>query len=72
MLSVAVADICWAMYFIKIGNKQSIKASFWATLIIVLSAFTTVNYVHDSTLIIAAALGAFIGTYISVEWNKRK
>lgn len=72
MASVALADVCWAMYFIKIGDKSSIKAGFWASLLIVLSAYTTVNYVHDSRFIIPAALGAFIGTYISVEWSKRK
>lgn len=72
VFSVAIVDFCWTMYFIKVGSKESAKAGFWGTSIIVLSAFITVNYVHDTRLIIAAGLGAFIGTYGSVELSKRK
>jgi hypothetical protein len=35
-------------------------------------AFTTINYVHDPRLFLAAIIGAFLGVYIAVEWKKRK
>lgn len=71
-ISVCVADICWTMYFIKVNESKSIQAATWGSMISLLAAFTTINYVHDITLVIASVLGGFVGTVLSVEWNKRK
>jgi len=70
MISMILADICWATYFIKVSSKESMKAGIWSMLIILFGAFCTTEYVHDKSLIIAAMLGAFIGSYITVEKSK--
>jgi len=72
IILVTLSDICWTMYFIKVGEKKSFAAASWSSIILLFGALTTINYVHDKTLIIAAAIGGFIGTFISVEYNKRK
>lgn len=72
MMSMALADICWTYYFITIEERNSFKAALWSSLIIVFGIFTTVNYVDDRTLIVAAIIGAFLGTYGAVEIKKRK
>lgn len=72
MVSMVLADICWALYFIKVSERKSVPAGLWGSAIIVFGAFTTVNYVSDHTLMIAAIIGSFIGTWATVEYKKRK
>jgi hypothetical protein len=66
MVSMILADICWTLYFIKVGEKKEIGAGIWSSLIVLFGAVSTTEYVTDKTLIFAAMLGAFIGTYATV------
>jgi hypothetical protein len=72
MLSMIVADAAWTYYFIKVEERKSVPAGLWASAITLAGAFVTVNYVNDRTLLIAALIGSFLGTYLSVERNKNK
>jgi peptidoglycan biosynthesis protein MviN/MurJ (putative lipid II flippase) len=72
MISMILADICWAYYFIKIEERKSISAGIWASLIYIFGAFTVTSYINDKTLIIAAIIGSFVGTSLTVEYKKRK
>jgi hypothetical protein len=72
MIAMAITDVCWAYYFIKVDERRSLGASLWAVALFVCGATVTTNYVADKSLLIAAALGSFIGTYITIEHKKRK
>ena len=72
MISMILADICWAYYFIKIEERKSIPAGIWASLIYIFGAFTVTSYINDKSLIIAAIIGSFVGTSLTVEYKKRK
>ena len=70
MCSMILADVAWAMYFIKVDERKSIVAGFWGSSILIFGAYTTVNYVNDHTLLFAALIGSFVGTAITVERKK--
>ena len=72
MLSMILADISWAYYFMKVEERRSMMAGMWASLIIIFGMFTTMSYVDDKSLSIAAIIGAFIGTYLAIELKKKK
>lgn len=72
MLALIVADVCWTMYFTETANKNPVKAGIWSALIMLSGSFATVSFVNDKRFIIAAMLGAFIGTYATIKWIKRK
>jgi peptidoglycan biosynthesis protein MviN/MurJ (putative lipid II flippase) len=72
MISMILADICWTYYFIKIEERKSISAGIWASLIYIFGAFTVTPYINDKSLIIAAIIGSFVGTSLTVEYKKRK
>lgn len=72
LLAMTLADICWAQYFIKIQEKKSIPAGLWAILIYMFGALTITSYLQDTSMIIPAAIGAFLGTYLTVEYKKKK
>lgn len=72
ILAVCVGDICWTYYFIKVEERKSFAAAVWSMAIMACGAFSVNTYVDDKSFIIAALIGAFIGTYASVWYKKRK
>lgn len=70
--AMALTDVCWAYYFIKIGERKAVQAGIWAILLFLSGAVVTTSYVGDNSLIAAAALGSFAGTYITVKYKKHK
>lgn len=70
--SMFLVDICWARYFIYVGKHNPLLAAFWGTSILLLGSFTTINYVSDKTLLIAAIIGSFCGTFWVVNKEKQK
>lgn len=70
--AVAIADAFWTLYFIETEKRNALMASVWSSLIILASAYATTSYVDDKRFVIAAVLGAFIGTFITISYKKRK
>lgn len=61
-----VSDFVWAKYMASVARGDALSASSWAVGVIILGAFLVLSYVHDKRLVIPAATGAFIGTYLAV------
>lgn len=72
ILSTMLADIAWTLYFIRVSERRSISSGIWSALIIVFSAFTTINFINNYYYIFAAMIGAFLGTTLTIEYEKRK
>ena len=72
MLCLFFADICWALYFMKVSERKAMQAGIWAVLIYLFGAVSIYSFVEDKSLIIAALIGSFLGTYASVEYKRRK
>lgn len=72
MLAVALADVCWTMYFIHTSKANAVKAGVWSALIMLCSSFATVNYVDDKRYVVAAMIGAFIGTWATIIYKKKQ
>lgn len=72
LTAMFLADVCWAYYFIKIDERKSVAAGIWAVLIYMFGAFTVTSYMEDKTLIVAAMIGSFLGTYCTIEYKKKK
>lgn len=71
MLSTALADVCWTYYFLRVSEHRALAAGWWSALVVAFGAVVTVSYVHDNTLLIAGIFGAFLGTSVTVWFNKR-
>jgi hypothetical protein len=61
-----VSDYVWAKYMLGVANGPATVAANWASVVIILGAYLVVSYVQDKRLIIPAAIGAWIGTYLAV------
>jgi len=66
-LAMAVTDGVWAQWMTAVANHNALEAAFWTTGTIILGAFVVVSYVENKRLVLPAALGGAIGTYISMK-----
>ncbi|MBX3618082.1 hypothetical protein [Nitrosomonas sp.] len=71
MIAMALADVCWTLYFIDVEERRAHAAAFWSAMIILVTAFTVTNYVENKIYIAAAFLGAYVGTYGTIAWKKK-
>lgn len=60
-------DFCWAKYTKHIADSKAMPAAFWSMAIMLLGAFAIISYMSNPILLIPAALGAWVGTYIAVS-----
>lgn len=72
VLAMAVADVCWTLYFIDVAERKAHAASFWSAMIILVHAFTVTTYVENKIYISAAFIGAYLGTLGTIKWKQRK
>lgn len=70
-LATVVVDWVWALYIIHTSKKNALRAAVLGTLLTCIGSFITLSYIHDQRAIIAAAIGAFVGTYLSIKFSKK-
>jgi len=61
------ADYAWARYTAGIAGRDARRASLWSAVIILLSACTVVAYTTNRWMVVPAALGAYVGTFVAVR-----
>lgn len=71
-LAVTLVDIIWALYIKAIAQNAVIRAGITATAIYILGEYAILAYTESPIYIIPATLGAFIGTILTVYWNKKE
>lgn len=62
-------DFVWARYTHALSARRSWIASHYAAAIIVLSGFGITQYAGEPILLIPAALGAWLGTFVAVHFK---
>jgi hypothetical protein len=71
-LATLLADVCWTLYFQRVAAKRAHASAFWSSAIIALGAFTITEYTRSPWLILAAVLGAYIGTWLTVRFGAKE
>lgn len=66
-LLMAAVDFAWASYTRAVAGGSRGRASLYSVFIVVLGAFATFSWVHDLTLLVPTAAGAYVGTWLSME-----
>jgi hypothetical protein len=60
-----VLDLVWAKYTQAVTERQPMRAAVLSALIFVIGGSVVSAYVHDSEMLVPAAIGAFVGTYVA-------
>lgn len=72
MIFTTVLDIMWAFYMIKVNQLDSKKAAGYSSTLYFIASIVVISYTHNILYVLSATLGAFLGTYIGVEIEKKK
>ena len=71
VLVSGLVDVVWVKYFQTIADKRAIAAAFWGAVIYGMSGVTFISYKYDNTMVFAAMIGGFIGTYVTIKYSKK-
>ena len=66
-VAMTASDFLWTKYIIATTGGLPLKAAIWSSSIILINSIAVCVYVANHWTIVAAALGAFVGTFISVK-----
>lgn len=69
-VGVIVLDYVYAEYTKAAADRNAIVSSNMAMALIVITGFVTSCYVVNQWLLIPAAAGAWVGTYLSIKYGK--
>jgi uncharacterized membrane protein YhaH (DUF805 family) len=66
-----VTDAVYVFFTAAVMARHRIRAANWSAIWYLLSAFAVINYTGNPVYVIFAALGSWVGAYVSVTWLKR-
>ena len=66
-LAVALADVLWTRYILCASERRAVAAAVYSAGIVLVGGMTTLAYVDDPRYLVPAALGAIVGTWVTVR-----
>lgn len=69
---MAFANMSGTLYFRNVAKKKAHAAAFWSAMLILVNAIAIVNYVENHAYILAAIVGTYVGTFLTLKWEQTK
>ena len=66
-----VTDAVYVFFTSAVVARQRVRAASWSSVWYLLSAFTVINYTGNPAYVAFAALGSWVGAYLSLSWLSR-
>src|ERR1700760_652680 len=66
-----VTDAVYVLFTAAVVARHRIRAANWSAVWYLLSAFTVINYTGNPVYVVFAALGSWVGAYLSLTWLNR-
>src|SRR5580698_9293134 len=67
-----VTDAVYVFFTAAVTSRHRFRAANWSAVWYLLSAFAVINYTGNPVYVVFAALGSWVGAYLSVTWLKRE
>src|SRR5215831_10880746 len=71
LVSTAATDAVYVMFNAAVSSRRRIPAASWSSLWYLLSAFAVISYTRNWVYVCFAALGSWIGAYVSMTVLRR-
>lgn len=71
MLATATTDAAYVFFNAAVVARHRIRAANWSGIWYLLSAFAVISYTEHAIYVVFAALGSWIGAFLSVTWLAR-
>jgi hypothetical protein len=69
--STAATDAVYVMFNAAVSSRRRVPAATWSSIWYMLSAFAVISYTRNWVYVCFAALGSWIGAYISMTVLRR-
>jgi uncharacterized membrane protein YhaH (DUF805 family) len=69
--ATVVTDAVYVLFTAAVVARRRVRAATWSSVWYLLSAFAVINYTGNPVYVLFAALGSWIGAYLSVTWLNR-
>jgi uncharacterized membrane protein YhaH (DUF805 family) len=66
-----VTDAVYVFFTAAVTSRHRFRAANWSAVWYLLSAFAVINYTGNPVYVVFAALGSWVGAYLSVTWLNR-
>ena len=66
-----VTDAVYVFFTAAVTARHRFRAANWSAIWYLLSAFAVINYTGNPLYVVFAALGSWVGAYLSVTWLTR-
>lgn len=66
-----VTDAVYVFFTAAVSARHRFRAANWSAIWYLLSAFAVINYTGNPIYVVFAALGSWVGAYLSVTWLNR-
>jgi hypothetical protein len=70
--ATVVTDAVYVFFTAAVTARHRLRAANWSSVWYLLSAFAVINYTGNPVYVVFAALGSWVGAYLSVSWLKRE
>ena len=69
--STAATDAVYVMFNAAVSARKRVPAATWSSVWYLLSAFAVISYTRNWVYVGFAALGSWVGAYLSMTWLRR-
>jgi hypothetical protein len=66
LFSTAATDAVYVFFTAAVSGRRRVSAATWSSVWYLLSSFAVITYTRDWTYVVFAALGSWIGAYLSM------
>lgn len=70
-VSTAATDAIYVMFSAAVAARKRVPAASWSSLWYLLSAFAVISYTRNWVYVAFAAVGSWVGAYVSMTWLRR-
>ena len=71
LVSTAATDAVYVMFNAAVSSRKRVPAATWSSVWYLLSAFAVISYTKNWEYVAFAAVGSWIGAYLSVTFLRR-
>ena len=66
MFATACTDAVYVLFTNAVIKRRRLPAASWSSIWYMLSSFAVINYTHHWAYVIFAAMGSFVGAYVTL------
>ncbi|CAH1648185.1 MULTISPECIES: hypothetical protein [unclassified Chelatococcus] len=68
VLATGATDAAYVFFNAAVGARHRVRAANWSSIWYMLSAFAVISYTEHAVYVVFAAIGSWIGAFVSVTW----